>query len=743
MQRYLKELKVSSVANTSYSVGDKVKRTDGETVRGYVCKTANSDSSFTSDHWTYDNKGDYVEIVGNGTDTSHRSNARTLDWNGNETLAGGLTVGTTLSRGRKANETVGSNSIAFGTDVTASGYNSVAIGSGSTASGYTSFAVGTSTVASDAFAYAEGNQTISSNVASHSEGTRTEANGWSSHAEGCATISNGYQSHSEGMYTIANGGSSHVSGQYNVADSYDSWTEWVANTSYAVGDKVKVTTTSGNETNVTGYICRTANSDASFTSSHWDEATRMNYAEIVGNGANENNRANARALDWDGNEHLKGNLYVGCNADSSGGTRVPHDVQVNGTSVVTNGVATIPLAAGNDYGVVKVGNGLAIGSTGYLETQNASNAGIKAGISTTSVLTPSRQELSTFYGLSKVAGVDLANATVTAGTYPANSKAAIQTMLGVPSTTYTDNQVIISDTQPTATSNKLWIDSDDTGTEVTVPTYAELTTGLAGKVSDGQVNGTSVVTSGVANVPMASTSAFGAVKLNSWNGITIGSTDNTLMIRPAGDEMVKNGTNNAMPICSNQISRVAFYGLAKAAGADMASIASTTVGQYPDAQKIAIQKMLGIYEPPYTLVNEFTLQEDTRIILTVDSNGTPYNFRNVFIYVYYPDNTEVVSSGYARYRFYDLSDNNVTAETGRGSTSTSGSFKNIWLKRESNLTYVEYTSKENTGSSAYWRTKNFGNGLNLNMGNIVKIEFPSADSEPAGATIKVYAQWAY
>lgn len=39
-------------------------------------------------------RGNYVEIVGNGTNLSS-SNARTLDWNGNETLAGKLTVGAT------------------------------------------------------------------------------------------------------------------------------------------------------------------------------------------------------------------------------------------------------------------------------------------------------------------------------------------------------------------------------------------------------------------------------------------------------------------------------------------------------------------------------------------------------------------------------------------------------------------------------------------------------------------------
>ena len=38
-------------------------------------------------------KGNYVEIVGNGTADTSRSNARTLDWQGNEVIAGKLTVG--------------------------------------------------------------------------------------------------------------------------------------------------------------------------------------------------------------------------------------------------------------------------------------------------------------------------------------------------------------------------------------------------------------------------------------------------------------------------------------------------------------------------------------------------------------------------------------------------------------------------------------------------------------------------
>ena len=38
-------------------------------------------------------RGNYVEIVGKGSGATARSNARTLDWNGNEVLSGKLTVG--------------------------------------------------------------------------------------------------------------------------------------------------------------------------------------------------------------------------------------------------------------------------------------------------------------------------------------------------------------------------------------------------------------------------------------------------------------------------------------------------------------------------------------------------------------------------------------------------------------------------------------------------------------------------
>ena len=77
------------VSGTSYAVGDNVKYD----YKFYTCSTANSDTEFDSSNWTIVTKYKYVEIVGNGSANNSRSNARTLDWEGNEYLSGNLIVG--------------------------------------------------------------------------------------------------------------------------------------------------------------------------------------------------------------------------------------------------------------------------------------------------------------------------------------------------------------------------------------------------------------------------------------------------------------------------------------------------------------------------------------------------------------------------------------------------------------------------------------------------------------------------
>ena len=182
---------------------------------------------------------------------------------------------TTLSMGRKTNTTIGQFSTALGIQPTASGQASIALGIQTTASGVASYATGISTTASNQASHAEGISTTASGSGAHAEGGTTTASGAYSHTEGENTTASGGSSHTEGWNTIANHYCQHVFGQANVADI--------------------------------------SNAAAS---------ARGTYVEIIGNGTTVNSRSNAYALDWDGNGHYMGNIYVGANADSTGGTRL-------------------------------------------------------------------------------------------------------------------------------------------------------------------------------------------------------------------------------------------------------------------------------------------------------------------------------------------------------------------------------------------------------------------------------------
>lgn len=109
------------------------------------------------------------------------------------------------------------------------------------------------------------------------------------------------------------------------------------------------------------------------------------------------------------------------------------NVTVAGSSVVGDDrVAAIPYASNSVYGVVRGGSaGVSVDFVGkYLYITKASDTFIKLGASNFTPIVPSNQHTSAYYALSKLAGVDLANETVTVGAYPEASKSAIQNLIG-------------------------------------------------------------------------------------------------------------------------------------------------------------------------------------------------------------------------------------------------------------------------------------------------------------------------
>ncbi len=115
------------------------------------------------------------------------------------------------------------------------------------------------------------------------------------------------------------------------------------------------------------------------------------------------------------------------------GTGNVDDVQINGKSIVSDGVATIPLADANNVGLMRVGYGLFYDNTdNRTNVSFASANAIKDGLNGVTALNPVRQHQSVFYGLAKASGDTTQSASSNAvGNYTDNAKDKIQTMLGV------------------------------------------------------------------------------------------------------------------------------------------------------------------------------------------------------------------------------------------------------------------------------------------------------------------------
>ena len=372
------------------------------------------------------------------------------------------------------------------------------------------------------------------------------------------------------------------------------------------------------------------------------------------------------------------------------------DVQINGTSIVQDGVANVPVASSSKVGVVRTQGtyGLNVNGAGIIYTYGATSANIKAGTDTYRPINPSTQHEAAFYGLTKAAGVDMSSSSNPVGTYTDEAKSAIQGMLGVPS-------------------------EDDV-------------------VGDVQVNGTSVVVDGVANIPIGSGSKNGVVSAFSSQGIEIGSGGN-LKISRATDVQVKNGTDVNKPIVPNNQHLSAFYGLAKAAGDTTQSQSSNAVGQYTDEAKIAIQKMLGIYQAPWELIEDFTLDEESGFDKTTELNGTLYNFRSAYVRITVPPNSASVESGYGRWYFVDGNGVTLTVESGKYTTNSAQMCKSILIERNANMAMAILNKYTATGGAGMLGYKNIS-GISFNFGNIQRIYTNEQDKEPAGARVEIYAQ---
>ena len=417
-------------------------------------------------------------------------------------------------------------------------------------------------------------------------------------AVGRDTLANGTSAFAGGEGTIAAGGEEFAIGCNNALPAQ----EWQPDTAYAQNDYVVY--------NNKLYYCATPHTSAATfeQDSGWYHAKKHLFT--VGNGNTSSSRSNAYVVDLWGNGRYKGNIYVGCNADSTGGTMVPYDVQVNGTSVLNNGVANVPISG--SYGLITAAN------DNEIKIKCAGLARTKAGTNAYEPIVASHQHEAAFYGLAKAAGADMASSNNSVGTYTDAAKGAIQNMLGITSlfaseesatatAAHAANSLFMMNGKLNRTTSAIAI-----GDAVEVGTNCEVTSVSEAFPHDVQMNGTSIVSNGIANITLADTNNFGVVKVNingAYGIALLQIMDNATLINTgelalakATNSQVKAGTEQYKPIVPATQERAVFFGLSKLAGVDLAS-ETVTVGTYPETSKTAIRSLIGAGTPLDVQVN--------------------------------------------------------------------------------------------------------------------------------------------
>ena len=219
-------------------------------------------------------------------------------------------------------------------------------------------------------------------------------------------------------------------------------------------------------------------------------------------------------------------------------------------------------------------------------------------------------------------------------------------------------------------------------------------------VQDVQVNGTSILNNGVANVPKMSANDFGVAKVG--NGLEV-TPSGILRIVNAGSATIKTGTSQALAVTPLYQHESTFYGLAKAAGDATQSASSNTVGTYTDAAKIAIQKMLGIYQAPWELIreDEFTNATEADHIISVDALGQAFELTDIYLQFWLPQQeTDARVGNYGRIDYYYnnsqsfVSYHGAKTQTARGNEN--GTF--ALLRRDNGGTICTYGTYNTMGT---------------------------------------------
>jgi len=275
-------------------------------------------------------------------------------------------------------------------------------------------------------------------------------------------------------------------------------TDSAGNTTY---DRYKYT----DATTPASWVFEYTLNNSSFTSNQWAAINSGATPELIDQ-ITTNKNAIGTLLNL--NTSTKTDLVNALNEVNNTASGKVSDVTIGGNSIVTNGVAEIPSSSGSVAGVVKLSNSL-------------------TSVSNSIALTPSAIN-NLYEGV--ITGV---------GTYDRTATYAVGDKVRSDSGYF---ECITAITTPHAWNASEW-------TQITIQGQIDE------KVDDVTINGTSIVSSGVAAIPIAATSGdYGLVKFGSTaSGLQIASGTGNLSIYAATSQNIIDKTNANRPIVSSNL----------------------------------------------------------------------------------------------------------------------------------------------------------------------------------------------
>lgn len=186
---------------------------------------------------------------------------------------------------------------------------------------------------------------------------------------------------------------------------------------------------------------------------------------------------------------------------------------------------------------------------------------------------------------------------------------------------------------------------------------------LSGYLTDVTVDGNSIVSDGVAEIPIAGSGIKGVVSVINSYGLNV--VNGNIAISRATGYDFQNANNKFRPIVTSEQHNSVFYGLAKASGDSTQSASDNAVGTYTEEAKIAIQKMLGVYQAPWELIKEdtFTNATEADYTITSGSDGQPFYLTDVLMMFETPrQDTYAEKGNYGQIWFLDSMGNIYASE---------------------------------------------------------------------------------